>query len=235
MAKHRDLTGMVFSRLTVIGKYSTGPVKWECKCSCGNPVNVIVETSSLTCNNTRSCGCIHKEWLVARNKSHNMSSLPEYGNWKDMKKRCYNVNNKRFKNYLVKGILVCDEWLEDFSAFYEYIGPKPDDNSESWSVERINNWKGYEPGNVKWLPLRLQSQNRHIIDYDVCGINRVTSTSEFVDAVCIFPRDEIKHKRFFVKDFPNKQEALEVAHEWVKDALWLIDFHKDSGATYGKI
>lgn len=57
----KDLVGQKYGRLTVI-KFN-GSVKycaiWECKCDCGNSVNV--RAKDLRSGNTKSCGCYAKE------------------------------------------------------------------------------------------------------------------------------------------------------------------------------
>lgn len=67
------LTGKVFDRLTVIRpteeRDKKGLIKWECKCDCGNKINI--STTELTTGNTKSCGCLHLEngYLSANDKN----------------------------------------------------------------------------------------------------------------------------------------------------------------------
>lgn len=59
-----DLTGRVFSRLTVVkqaGRNKRKKVKWLCSCECGQ--EKIVDAHNLVSENTRSCGCLHREWM----------------------------------------------------------------------------------------------------------------------------------------------------------------------------
>ena len=51
---------------------------------------------------------------------HGMKAHPLYGVWCDMKKRCYNKNDRRYKWYGAKGVYVCDEWLNDPIAFINW-------------------------------------------------------------------------------------------------------------------
>ena len=47
--------------------------------------------------------------------------------WCGMKGRCYGVNNSAYRYYGLKGVTVCDEWINDFEAF------------EKWAF--ANGWK----------------------------------------------------------------------------------------------
>lgn len=86
---------------------------------------------------------------------------PEYRAWGNMKTRCVNPNDaKRFARYGGRGIAIDPEWMEDFAAFLAHIGPRP---SAGMSVDRIDNERGYEPGNVRWataLEQRLNQRTR---------------------------------------------------------------------------
>jgi len=103
------------------------------------------------------------------NHGHSSSIGPDsrtYGCWRNMKQRCLNPNNKEFKNYGARGITICDRWVDSFSAFLEDMGECPD----SLTIERLDNSKGYEPGNCIWAPRSVQSRNRRTnVEYIVNG------------------------------------------------------------------
>src|ERR1700759_1149300 len=64
--------------------------------------------------------------LAQRNTTHGLSQSckSEYRSWKDMRGRCNRPNNKDYKDYGARGIIVCERW-NDFALFYNDMGPKP--------------------------------------------------------------------------------------------------------------
>jgi hypothetical protein len=87
-------------------------------------------------------------------------NIPEYAIWQNMKQRCNNPNGgKRYRNWGGRGITVCPEWQEDFWAWLQHIGRRPVDGL---TQERIDNDRGYEPGNVRWDTYRAQTKTRGV-------------------------------------------------------------------------
>ena len=83
-----------------------------------------------------------------------------------MKLRCYNKNNSKYSAYGGKGIGVCKEWREDFSAFktwalkHGYHDPKnKDDAVNALTLDRIDTTKDYSPSNCRWTT--FDSNRRH--------------------------------------------------------------------------
>lgn len=80
---------------------------------------------------------------------------PLYGSWSEMIQRCTNPKNKDWKNYGARGITVCPKW-RTFSGFLEDVGEKP----QGMTLDRIDNDRGYLPGNWRWASRSVQSSNR---------------------------------------------------------------------------
>ena len=125
------------------------------QCSCGK--KLITRLASVKNKNTRSCGCLHREITLARNKSrktHGLSGSVEYKLWCAMLQRCRDVDNER---YCQRGIQICNRWL-DFNAFLADMGSRPDGKS----IDRIDNDKGYYPENCKWSTYTQQQRNTSV-------------------------------------------------------------------------
>lgn len=153
-----DLTGKIFGRLTIKGRDCTrsdGGVRWLCECECGKTVSVA--SRELNSGQTRSCGCLARELSKLRNTTHGLSDSPEYGIWSAMKTRCTNQNTKNYDSYGGRGITISDRWLNSFENFYADMGPRP---SAEHSIDRIENDKGYVPGNCRWATLVEQANNK---------------------------------------------------------------------------
>ena len=83
--------------------------------------------------------------------------LPENRIWAVMIQRCHNPKNTVFAYYGGSGITVCQKWRDSFEAFLSDVGPRP---SDKHSIDRIDNSKGYEPGNCKWSTREEQAANK---------------------------------------------------------------------------
>jgi hypothetical protein len=78
--------------------------------------------------------------------------------WANMFKRCTKKTDLHFKNYGARGIKVCPAWTGEggFLRFLADVGECP---SSELTLSRIDNERGYEPGNVEWAPQKAQMRN----------------------------------------------------------------------------
>lgn len=74
-----------------------------------------------------------------------------------MVKRCRARSGSEFRDYASKGITVCPEWRRDAAAFVAFMGEPP---TPEHTLDRIDNARGYEPGNVRWASPIEQANNK---------------------------------------------------------------------------
>lgn len=141
------------------------------KCFCGKEKEISI--SHVKSGHTKSCGCISSRNTIGeRGKKHGFAGKnahPLYNVWCSMKARCYDKNSTKYHVYGAVGVRICDEWINDFMAFY------------SWAIN--NGWKKglqidkdikgngflYSPENCLVVTSKQNNNcrtNNHIIEYN---------------------------------------------------------------------
>lgn len=110
---------------------------------CGRPKDARAKQCAACCRGSRyrhghSAGRVKSPTIVTYN---------------GMQQRCHNPNNTHYAYYGGRGIRVCDRWRESFDNFLADMGERP---STDYSIDRLNDDLGYEPGNCVWA---LKSEN----------------------------------------------------------------------------
>lgn len=155
-----DMTGYETGRIKVVkqaGKNKNGNILWRYECSCGG--GGIATADAI--RRMKSCGCIRKEngkeIFHNYNITHGESRTRIYIIWANMINRTSNKKNKSYKNYGGRGITVCEEW-KDYLTFKKWAFENG--YSDTLTIDRIENDKGYYPGNCRWADKETQNNNK---------------------------------------------------------------------------
>jgi recombination endonuclease VII len=138
-----NLLGQKFGRLTVesFTEIRKGFAMWLCKCDCGSIVEV--RTSSLTSLNTRSCGCLQREYSARPKPCKPITACPHvdrkhYG--KGLCSACWKKQNPKSQTHSKR-------WRE---AYKEKFGMA----AYSAYIRARNLWNNYrlspESFQIKW-------------------------------------------------------------------------------------
>jgi hypothetical protein len=171
MAKAINLTGQRFGRLQAVERVDNdrhGLTRWRCLCECGG--DSIVATGDLRSGRVKSCGCLKKDLLREKLKTHGLALQNGKRTrlnriWRQMRQRCLNKNDSAYDRYGGRGITVCAEW-SNFKNFHKWAlsnGYKP-----NLELDRIDNSLGYSPINCRWATIIEQANNKrnnHLITF----------------------------------------------------------------------
>jgi len=153
----KDLAGQRFNRWLVKTRApnsKSGKARWLCICDCGN--ESILDSTSFTSGNSKSCGCYEIEMSRLRFSTHGACRRPEYRIWASLKDRCLNPSDRAYKHYGARGITICNEWRDSFAAFLRDMGHRP----AGMTLDRIDNNLGYSPQNCRWTTWQNQQRNK---------------------------------------------------------------------------
>lgn len=192
-----DLTSKRFGKLVALKRAENRGKEtfWLCQCDCGNTKEI--NASRLKSGKTKSCGCYKSEYErkivnhTAFNKTHGMSDTRLYRIYNKMKLRCYSKTNHAYKDYGGRGITICQEWLDDFMNFYNWA--MKNGYEDNLSIDRIDNDKGYDPENCRWVSKKVQANNTRSTIFLTCN-GETKSASEWSEITGI-PRDTITSRK----------------------------------------
>lgn len=173
MSKAMNLVGNVYGELTVLEfshrTMNNGMAFYKCACTCGVSDYVVAHGSLRSGKQTHCPSKVHRERPY--NFKHGMNDTKVYKSWCKIKERCLNINDSSYPSYGGIGITIAPELL-DFSEFYKEVGDPPE-NTYKWSIDRLDNSKGYEKGNIAWANTFKQAQNKFKTVRNTSGVTGV--------------------------------------------------------------
>ena len=161
---YRNLLGMRFWKLVVIGIDANDRRRALVRCDCG--VEKSLNRGRLVSGKVKSCGCHRTMWT----RTHGRTL--EYVSYHSMLQRCLNSRSGEFDDYGGRGIAVCDRWRgkHGFAHFLTDMGTRP---SVKHTLDRKDNDLGYTSDNCRWATTKQQSRNkRNTVYVEIDGVRR---------------------------------------------------------------
>lgn len=162
------------------------------------------QISSVKNKATRSCGCQKCTGLI----THGVTKHKGYQVHNDMMRRCYNERTSGYQNYGGRGLTVCEEWL-DVVGFISWF----DSNYiEGFTLDRIDNDKGYTPDNCRFADKVTQAINRRMKKGNTSGYVGVSyhkGTGRWSTSV------GVNYETLYIGLFPTIEEAVQARDNYI--------------------
>lgn len=157
--RHSVEPGKRYGRVVVQSlDYKTikGHLKVPVICDCGT--EKMIGVAELATGATKSCGCLIVDKLVAMSTKHGGEKSALYSVWHTMKNRCLNPSTDAYPNYGGRGITICAEWIDDFTAFRSWA--ESSGYRRGLQIDRVDVNGMYEPLNCRWVTSQVNGNNR---------------------------------------------------------------------------
>jgi hypothetical protein len=134
-----------------------------------------------------------------------------YGIFANQKARCFNKNSQNYHNYGGRGIVISDEFKDNFLLWYKYVMSLPNAAKKLHSIDRINNEKGYERGNMRWATYYQQARNKRKYACNKSGYVGVkhTHSNKWSSSIVV------DYKCKGLGTFDTKEQAISARNEYI--------------------
>lgn len=175
--RKQPVAGEKYGNLVLTGNFKIGRLREthaEAICECGKLF--YARWNNFRIGKTKSCGCKSTELKIKAMTTHGLSPRsgqhPIYYTWYGIKQRCYNPKSIYYKNYGGRGIAMCDEWLNDFLAFYNWAITNGWRKGLTIDRERVN--EDYIPYNCRWITNLEQQKNKTVsVFFEIFGERKI--------------------------------------------------------------
>lgn len=150
-SKYKNKT---FGKITILDLVNEDKKIVSCKCDCGNVFETVLYRLTSTPQSVISCGkCGTKTNILIKSDKTRL-----LGVYHHIIRRCYNKNSIDYKWYGGKGVIVCEEWLNDKNVFIQWA--LENGYQKGLTIDRIDSNGNYQPNNCRWVDWKTQQNNR---------------------------------------------------------------------------
>lgn len=123
-----------------------------------------------------------------------------------MRGRCYNPNHQAYTLYGERGIIICQEWLDNPESFVDWALAN-DFKRELW-IDRIDNDGPYNPDNCRWITHSESNRNMRRTVTDFERETRICSTCKKEKPLTDFHREkgEVMGRKYVCKECKRKRK-----------------------------
>lgn len=152
--------GQVFGKYTVMDVRSPSSL---CRCVCGR--EKLIRNSFMLAGRVGGChNCANSRSRSGRRRFVSSLSKELYNYLSSRVRnaigRCTNPKHQLWKYYGGRGIKVCKKWLDAPGNFVEYLATLEGHADRRLVLDRADNNRGYEPGNIRFVTRSESQQNK---------------------------------------------------------------------------
>jgi hypothetical protein len=132
--------------------------------------------------------------------------------WNGMMTRCNDKTCARYDDWGGRGVAICDEWLSSPQSFIAWALPLYEDGLQ---LDRIDNDKGYNPENCRFVTPQVNSVNRRIQARNKIGYEGIVKRRCGTFRAMLRNRDVNDNKLTHVGTYLTIKEAVEARNAYI--------------------
>ena len=158
----QNIAGRRYGLILVIarsGSTTGGLARWQCRCDCGIEFERTGAEIRRTGEKSRCRRCFSAA-VATQKTQHGETGTYLHTAWMGARRRCRDESYPRWKDYGGRGITITDRWHDSYTAFRDDVLAEIGGHPPGLTLDRKDNDRGYEPGNVRWATRSEQQKNR---------------------------------------------------------------------------